>query len=307
MSKQRLSRPWVCVAGVGLFWATTWALRASINTVDATVPDPAGPSLVDDGVGRAGSFGVGATDVGSDGTAGTNAAGGPVGVNAARADPVGADAPLAEAAGDTADVDDPPPASQPAVTPGGSGRTGGHGGAGNHRRAGGRFGAGPPTPEQQEQAMEFLAQHAPNQANAIKVLPDLERARTEAAIGQAYLNYQRIEADDQELYAVILNRVEVEDRIFGLGGEYRRAKSDAARSSVRADLLTQLHAWASVNLKERKLRLDRLKRTVSQAEDKLADDSAHRDRMIDERLNRITRSNADVSLPTTGGTDDTPR
>ena len=178
----------------------------------------------------------------------------------------------------------------------------GRGGRGN--------GAGQlPTSADRADGLAFLKLHAPEQYRIIEAMPDDsdQRQVLETFVARAYANYQRIKADDPDLYGVIVTRVEAEDGIVKLSADLRQA-SDADRPAAKQRLREQVAKWFELNLQERKLRLDKLKRTVRAAEDKLNADRAGRDQIINERVGRILKSGnaaggGESWIPTGGGGD----
>lgn len=166
------------------------------------------------------------------------------------------------------------------------------------RHWGSRPGGPPMSDADRDAALQFMSQHAPVYYKAIAALPDEDRQRTENAVARAYVLYQRIGNDDPDLYGVMTKRIEVEDRIYDLGGQARAAPTDAALRSTLRDQVAQL---CELNLKERELRLARLERAVRHEKDLLAADSASREKLIDTRLGRVLAGPDDGPLH--GGTD----
>ncbi len=184
------------------------------------------------------------------------------------------------------------------------GRRGDGGFGGGRRFGGGPLGRGGPgiSPADRSDAMLFLSQHAQNYFQTIKALPDDSdaRIRLENAVARAYLGYQRLKVDDPELYDVITRRVTVEDRIYGLSVTLRANPTDALRS----DLHQQVSDWCDLNLEERRLRVVRLERTLQREKDRLAADTADRQRMIDRRMSQAVNGPADgMVIGGRGGSD----
>ena len=181
-----------------------------------------------------------------------------------------------------------PPRSSPA--PDGYTRRQNHMGGGFG--GGPRFFAGrasqPPTDAERDEAMAFMAQHAPQYTKTVTGLPDDEyRTRVEDMVASAYATYQQLKPNNPELYSVILKRIEVEDRIFGLRMKVRAAPDETAREALENEVHDQVTTWCDLSLRERHLRLERLEKTVQQEKSRLAEDDAKRDDLISSRVYSI--------------------
>lgn len=155
-------------------------------------------------------------------------------------------------------------------------------------RGGGRQ-AGPITDADRAEAMQFMEKYAPESYKAIAALPERtpQRSVMERGITRAYVNYQQVRLNNADgLYEVIVRRVQAEDRIYGLTVQVRRTPAKDREALTRA-LRTAVADWFDVSLQERQLRLVRLERTARQERKRLADDNAHQDRRIQERVDRI--------------------
>ena len=151
------------------------------------------------------------------------------------------------------------------------------------------------------EAMQFMKEYAPESYRAITALVDpAQRNGLEQGIARAYLNYQQVKANNADgLYEVILRRVKVEDRIYGLTLQVRRTPAKD-REGVIADLRAAVTDWSEVNLQERQLRLVRLERSAQRERKRLAEDNAHQDRLIQKRLDTILKDGGDDPWPPGG-------
>ena len=218
--------------------------------------------------------------------------------------------PTAAARGPATTQSTPPPPPPPPAVPlpdlslrhGGRGNHGGRGPGGGPGRV-----AGPPQAAEQADAMKFMEKYAPESFKAITALPEgsEERTQKEQFLTTAYRSYQTLHngGDADGLYDVLLKRVRAEDRVFGLTVKYRQATAPADREAITKLLRSALADWADVSLKERQLRLDRLDRAAQNQRKLLAEDEAHKERMIDRRLRRIT---ADGDGSNAGGGEPPP-
>ncbi len=139
----------------------------------------------------------------------------------------------------------------------------------------------------QTEAIKFMSDHAPQYWRWVSGRPDDFQRRIEGVVAAAYATYQRLKPDDPDLYNVIVKRVESEDRIFGLQMQLRNAAE--SRDAVTEKLRSELTVWSDLTLKERRLRLNRLERTVKKEETALAaDERTHsREEQVNRRLDNI--------------------
>jgi hypothetical protein len=184
----------------------------------------------------------------------------------------------------------PPPTSSPPAVPDEflrrQGRMGGGFGGGPRLFAG--RGNQPPTDAERDEAMAFMALHAPQYSKTVADLPDDDyRTRVEDMVASAYATYQQLKPNYPALYDVILKRIEVEDRIFGLRMKVRTAADDTARAALEKEVHDEVTTWCDLSLRERHLRLERLEKTVQQEKSRLADDDAKRDDLISSRVYSI--------------------
>jgi hypothetical protein len=136
-------------------------------------------------------------------------------------------------------------------------------------------------------AMIFMKEHSPNRFTAIDSLPEGERkTNVKELAARNYLNWMKVMREDPELYAVILKRVAVEDDIFDLVTQLHKDSPEKV-DATRAKLKDKVAALVDVGIEERRLRLKRLQKTVDEQQQKLADDSSHRDTLVSERLKTI--------------------
>ncbi len=151
---------------------------------------------------------------------------------------------------------------------------------------------------------QFMSDHAPQYWRWVSNMPEERRRAVEATVATAYATYQRLRPDDPELYKVIVERVEVEDRVFALRMKVRQAQGQSpatARDALAAEVRAQLTKSTELVFKERELRLARLKRMVDQQEKALATDDANRNDLISRRLEQIMSGGGGGGGPFPGG------
>jgi hypothetical protein len=160
---------------------------------------------------------------------------------------------------------------------------------GGHRRGPGGRQHGDPTKDPKwAEARAFLDKYSPIRAAAFAALPDnADKAGFENMILFSYESTQRIAAD-HDLYAAVIERIKVEDAIFGLVTDLPKLPADK-RDAAKANLHDQVVALVDVNLKERELRLDRLAKTLESERAQLAKDLSEKDKLVESRMDAVLR------------------
>ncbi len=167
-------------------------------------------------------------------------------------------------------------------------------------RAGQRVQGQPLTEKELEDARKFMEQHSPQRLKTLEAMPDGEektRIRNGAAL--AYLNWMRLANTDFELYKVVVQRVDLEDQIFGKFAQMRMDPTDK-QDADKADLKALVAKLVDNGIQERHLRLDRLKAAIDKEATNLAHDESNRPQVVEDRLNAILASDGGGLLPTPG-------
>jgi hypothetical protein len=158
----------------------------------------------------------------------------------------------------------------------------------------------PLTEKELEDARKFMEQHSPQRLKTLEAMPDGEektRIRNGAAL--AYLNWMRLANTDFELYKVVVQRVDLEDQIFGKFAQMRMDPTDK-QDADKADLKALVAKLVDNGIQERHLRLDRLKAAIDKEATNLAHDESNRPQVVEDRLNAILASDGGGLLPTPG-------
>jgi hypothetical protein len=133
----------------------------------------------------------------------------------------------------------------------------------------------------------FMTAHSPNRLQFINGLADgpLKFGMMKNML-QKEGNLARLDKDDPELAGIMTSRVELEDQVFGLASQFRNADPEQA-DQIRQTLREKVADLVDTNMKERELRIDRLKKALAEQEQNLATDEGQRDRLVADRLRGI--------------------
>ena len=133
----------------------------------------------------------------------------------------------------------------------------------------------------------FMKTHSPNRLQFINGLSDgpLKFGMMKNMV-QKSNNLDRLEKDDPELAQIMAKRVGLEDDVFGLATQYRKADAMHA-DAIRTELQGKVADLVDANLNEREMRLARLEKTLEEQRQNLEKDQNQRDRLIADRLRGI--------------------
>jgi hypothetical protein len=157
-----------------------------------------------------------------------------------------------------------------------------------------------PTEKELDDARQFMQQHSPQRFKALENMPDGEaKTRIRAAAAQAYLNWMRLANTDLELYSVVLKRIDLEDQIFG---KFKQIQSDPVdkQDADKAELRDLVARLVDNGIKERELRLDRLRKAIDKETAALETDKKNRSEAVDKRYDALFNSEGGGLLPNPG-------
>ncbi len=144
-----------------------------------------------------------------------------------------------------------------------------------------------PTAADWESISEFMKAHSPVRLKFINDLPDgPNKAERMTNMVRDTRDIERLEKDDPDLAHMMTRRVELEDGIFELLGKIRTADDEHA-GQVKQELREKVAQWVDTNINERRLRIDKLKRTLDAAQQSVDRDDSQRERIVARRLNII--------------------
>lgn len=137
------------------------------------------------------------------------------------------------------------------------------------------------------QISAFMEEHSPVRLKFINDLPDGPRKNMmQSFAARTFHTYQQAQANNPKLAAILVNRVELEDQVFDLAGQVRRA-DPAGRDALEQDLRQKISDLVDTNIKERQLRIDSLEATLSSEQMRLAEDKKQREKLVDQKFNAV--------------------
>ena len=148
-----------------------------------------------------------------------------------------------------------------------------------------------PTPEEWDEVAAFTQKFSPKRWDMFMQLPEAKRDPVRRFMYWRYKQVTRMREDDPALFELHTRRLTIEDAIFPLAWTIRRADGDETDEVVQAREQLRKHVadLVEVGLKERELRLERMKRRHLAEAEQLSIDRGRQEQLVDERIELITR------------------
>lgn len=135
--------------------------------------------------------------------------------------------------------------------------------------------------EEHEQALEFARTNMPNFTEVWEQLPQERRKRMPPRMQFAFrmlLDAQKQE--DQRLFEVLVRQMKLRDDLIAIFREPRQTRSQEA---VRS----KMHEAVSLWIEQRELRIEQMEKALQNEKQRLAEDKAQPDRLIDQQRRRL--------------------
>lgn len=166
-----------------------------------------------------------------------------------------------------------------------------------------------PTPEEWEQALAFLRENSPHRLKIYERFEQEWRQQHDSTTEPAQLPrslrgararfaarvqlLKMLEERDPPLFEVAIEQFRLEDQIIGhlhAARESRGAGNEAAADEAIASAMVAVRAYAAGSLKERESRIERMRQDLSREEQRLEQDRANFDTLVERLLERFQRS-----------------
>ncbi|MGA2500743.1 MAG: hypothetical protein ABSH20_23645 [Tepidisphaeraceae bacterium] len=137
-------------------------------------------------------------------------------------------------------------------------------------------------------ALAFFREHCPKLAAAYDKLPEEKQKEFRPMIlGRYYAS--KMAADGSELKAVKLRQMEVEDRLFDVKNRLMDAqeKNSPDVETLKTELRQAVVDLVGAKMEERRLRIARLEKLLSEERADLEKDQAHEAEMVDKRYQEV--------------------
>lgn len=158
-----------------------------------------------------------------------------------------------------------------------------------------------------DEAAAFLQEYSPRRWAAYEALPEGQKERVRSAILRRHSRMERIrEHSPEDVYDLLIHRIELEDRAWGLGQSIRDAEDPDARQSLRAELEAVVTQMVEEQFLERAQRIERLKKAVLREEHRLAEDRRNAPQRVEQQIERIIATDDPMIDPATPPAMDDP-
>jgi hypothetical protein len=129
-----------------------------------------------------------------------------------------------------------------------------------------RDGKGPREVGQQEwkDIAAFMLDHSPNKWRMFELIPEHHsmKAKARAGIVHRYRELRSLEHRDKDRYELELRRVRVEDDLFGVLGEIRRADDQLTEEQQKEMLRPKVRELWKIRMEDRELQVPRIQRQL---------------------------------------------
>jgi hypothetical protein len=159
------------------------------------------------------------------------------------------------------------------------------------------------SPEEWEAVAAFTRQHSPQRWKSFMELPEDKQERVRRAMHWRFLQVERLKEQQPELFDLQVRRLAIEDQIFPLALQIRRAEGEETpgTQAAREELRKQVVALVEVGLKEREVRLERFKERLQAEEEQISLERGRKEETVDARMHDILRRSRRGPWPWRGG------
>lgn len=159
---------------------------------------------------------------------------------------------------------------------------------------------GPLTEEETEKVLAFMAEHLPELHERLQTLKEENPARFRAYMRRLRFEVRRLERlrrHDPEAFKGALAEKRLHLEVWHLVVRYRRAEDEPRREAIRDELEDVLERLFEAETVAREGEVRRLEERLKHVRERLKKRTANRDRIIEERLERLLSGERPESRP----------
>lgn len=146
------------------------------------------------------------------------------------------------------------------------------------------------TPEEEQEALEFIRVHAPAKAKwleKIKVKRPMLYKRMVRHILHRKKRLEMLKETDPERYKLWQEQQELEMTSWELAEDYREAETDGEKEKIDAKLKETLNTLFDLREKDKEFELQRLEKEIAKLKEIIAKRSGHKTEIIDRHMNEL--------------------
>ena len=147
-----------------------------------------------------------------------------------------------------------------------------------------------PTSKEWEDVEAFMKKHSPRRLEKMDQIDDERQQAVKRMLVTRYRNLQDLKDQDQELYDIRVDRMRIEDDVFGLGWDLNHPGNDKSEE-VRKELRAKLRLLFKSGLQERAHRLKHWEKVLEQHRKSLKEDEAKLDTAVDRYMADVQNEN----------------
>ena len=156
-------------------------------------------------------------------------------------------------------------------------------------------GAGAPTTQERDEAIEFFRTHFPTRMLNYGRLPEGRPAKQRMAqmLVERYRRLQQMKTDDPPMYDLMMQQMRLQDEALTIQRQSFRAEGEM-KAQFDSQLRDKVRELIEVSLQERQRRIDRLERQLQDQKRRLEHDMANPDALIDQHIQNMTNDADEV-------------
>lgn len=152
--------------------------------------------------------------------------------------------------------------------------------------------------EEWKAAETFYRKHSDKWMDVFEKMDGDRHDYWRARIVQRYETIQALEENNPELYAIKVNQLEIEDRIFDAKQRLGDAPAKSADAEkIKRELRQIVAELVKSRVEERKARISRIEKLLAQERKKLAEDERRQDQMVNRQFDALLKSDDAVLSP----------
>ncbi len=149
-----------------------------------------------------------------------------------------------------------------------------------------------PTEDEWADISRFMQQNCPRRWDAYQALHPNQQGRLKMVMANSYWTLQRLQRSDPQIYDLRMQRLPIEDEIFGLAHDMKA--SDGPKEAMRAQMAKRLAEWFDIGLKIQQLRVAQLESQLTSAKERLTEQQTDRDRLIKRQLTLVEKNGGNL-------------
>jgi hypothetical protein len=144
-----------------------------------------------------------------------------------------------------------------------------------------------PSDKEWADIQQFMKENSPRRWNAyINDLSDEQQGNLKRTIIRRYFALQLLKSSQPKMYQARLERMRVEDDVFGLRRDLKEA-APTEKGKIEAKLKSKLGKLVDLSVQEHRMRIERFQELIAHEQEQLSHEQNDRQHIIEEQLRKI--------------------